>query len=947
MNQPNQVVGGYTYPNQPIQHTQYPYNQAVSNVYYAPQPAPVMMNAAPIASQPINTTQCGITYDQLRNDMANYIVAHQNDDVAALQLAKDSAGIHQNWLTGKMDSIVNMFGVTMDFMYSQTPGMDFNQMYNSALEEVYRCAWANMMELNPSLFNDPSIAPKAGIVNEWNQIKVTRYNTFKQLGLVNNNPVQNVQPWNTTGFANGIPQIRHPVANIGYPTMQKPIQPAQLTMAPKFVSSNRPGYAQADFQQNTSRSNTETTDQRAARIYREIKQNEERYAHLGDDVVRDKYGNIMFDEYGNPILRVGSKSNPDVHNKYTSNQQHVNQPQHADISNINQVPHRPSVFESMKHPSESVRDRLAAINPDAYQEAMRRQENTNQQLNQNTAVTNEAPVSTWMSQAKPSTTANVTGVADVKPTYDVKTFDLSDVEHTAAVFKQIIQNDAKENPGTASGLQADEVRYLTLQERGEFYKKGVKFEYPYTAPIACQPALYAVHAILTVNNTVRQVVTPLDELDGAEMRRPAHEDIFADLRKDPAVTRDPNATKHNTSTYMETTIGGVVFDRFKQSKVVLAEGLKLAVDSTESDTPERKEAVYKAFDAYQEQIEKDHYDAVSGLAQHRILNPIEEGEEDFEDPIMGAEETDRRYKFASTLVRPEESDDIIAVGGLTDVMSRFMLDEITTNTPIEEANSKLVTYSQTQVLRVFNHPKELEEVKDKLKRLHWETEITNKEEQNNFSAEKMAEVLLEVRDEVPIQIWERLNSIATDEVNLAIEHILGIPRLTIDSFAEDYADLIVYLAEHFGDVPNISPAVATMDNNVCIALQRLHATDEYVAEDENGLDLVQLRTLTAVLHHRVLHLPITSKSIGFTEDEIIVTRDLDNGLFNICEDMIRDQLASRVSRIKHKCPINGNYVAFSDGRIYRVFARIGENATATTSADNLLERVAFVRMYNV
>lgn len=922
------------------------------------------INNFPVTNQPINTTQSGISFEQLRNDLANRIMQLAGQDALAMALYQSCIGQNNNWLTGKMDKLVNVLQMTVDFMWRQNPSQDINLTYNQALDEVWSCAWANIGILFPHLQQDPTVQPRIGYVQQWLAISNQRETQFRQAGLLNNNPVQNIPAWQTPSFSQGIPmntQVTAQQSNGIQMTStyyNKPPQPTQFNNLSMIGGHMQPQFNQGVSMQSSSNFQTASNFQQPqqqfnAPAYNSNGSQEDRIAAFKRRMAEKKAnwtGEV--DQWGMPIegtegryanqqpqvqpqqpATVGSKGMPVSVADYVqrTTEQRLQQfdtalgsntnsmPYANNLNNINQVPEKKSFMPSQ--PYEIVNQQR--MQTDGYNQI----EYATERLTPN-ASTQQPQID--VKQAFRD--AGISEEAIQQASKNAIKVDLTDQDQVTALFTKMLQEEDKQKPEGTMGLLPDEVRCLTDKERRKLYQQGAIFEQPYPAPTTANPIHNALHCVLLKNGHVRQIITPLE--GDKPMRLPAHHDILAPLRNDPSVKRDPNAGKSISARPVErvSTTGGVVYDRFAMSRKVLTDGIRTAL--TEEDPVKRDMLVNKALSRFDEQVQKDVFDDLSGRGEFLANNPefAQDAEDGFPHPIFDDEEKNvERAAIAALLMKVEKVKDVHVVdGGVTDTETLYALEAITNNDPEVNDRAKLATVKQTKVLQTFNNPTDKVLAEEELQDFFWLTEEDSKEDKERLTAAHYADVLKHRYSYIPTFIWEKLNNRLTEYTNDAIRYICGVEGLRIDSFAEDYNDLIKHMAENQCNdprYPNLPIAISTMDAFLSIQARCLHVTDDFVlmADDTStDVNIVDKRAITSEEYHRVLNIPATARSYGISGNIVTVNSDAEYGLWSVLKDELTQQLTSRVSRRNYKHPISSIIVAFADGNKYRVFPRIGD-----------------------
>lgn len=872
------------------------------------------INSFPIANQPVNTTQSGIPLQQLRNDLATKIANMANSDVLAATLYQSCIGPNQNWATGKLDKLVNILQITLDFMWRQNPQGNIQTVYNQAMDEVYGCAWAETSRMYPNLLYDPIVQQRQTLINQWLSVAQQRVQQFGQAGLIQNNPIQNVQPWNTPSFQYGMPQ-----------------NPGVQMQTQHFNHGQQPGYNGYQNGYNTYHQQPQQrmgmagfTTQPATNAYQQTQSAWGESVNQDDAIERAKreHAEMMktwtgpVDKWGYPITDGSVSSSSPV-----STQTQSTMPYADNLNGINQIPNKPSIAEQLKQPGQSRMDTTGCDVIQYGQETLTPTQPTSSTLQD--AFVNAGVAPELVAQANQM----------VKSSNGLVEIDMTNQDTLKQVFADVLRQEDADNPSGTKGLLPDEERCLTDKERRQLYAQGVEFELPFRAPVTAHPLHNALHAVLLKNGKVRQIITPLEE--GVDMRLPTHQDILAPLREDKSVQRDPNKDKF-VSGRLETisTMGGVIYDRFALSKQVLFDGVKTAI--TAENEEERNILLRKAFGLFDKQIEKDLFNEASGKTRYLALNPPEEGEEDFIHPIFDdEEEMAKRVANDALTERIEVQKEIYTVDSVAGTDTACLIDDIVNNTPVTQDRGKLGTYHQTRILHVFNNLDEAELVREELKDFFWTEEAEEKDVHEKLDAAYYAEVLNTRREYIPVYLWEKLNNRLTEYTNDAIRYVLGIERLRIDSFAEDYEALLdtlyrddkckqYYLMNPKYD--NLGVAIGAMNTLIALQARCLHDAKEYDMVTDTGekIDLVNKRAICSVDHIQVLNVATLARTCGINTNITLINSDSEFGIWKHCVQMCADSFSSRVNRLGFKHPITGMYVKFADGNTYRVFPRLGD-----------------------
>ena len=187
-----------------------------TGVVYSTPHATGTYNTYPVVGQPQNVTQTGYSMEQLRADLANLVYNNANNDVLAYNLAAEC--MQEDYRNAKMFKLTKLTQVLSDYLV-MTGQMTANQSIQYALNEVYNCAWANMANIYPQFLNDPSLATKHELLNQWNTFAMNRRAELERSGMLEPQAPMNVGPahyppsMTGSSVAYNTPNYRMPATN--------------------------------------------------------------------------------------------------------------------------------------------------------------------------------------------------------------------------------------------------------------------------------------------------------------------------------------------------------------------------------------------------------------------------------------------------------------------------------------------------------------------------------------------------------------------------------------------------------------------------------------------------------------------------------------------------------------------------------------------------------------
>lgn len=832
------------------------------------------MNNYPIVGQPINQTQSGVPYDVLRQHLANKIAQHANQDIFTNTLYREAIGQTNNWMTGKMDSLVNITGITLDYIWTvSNRTRPPHELINEAVEDAYWCAWASYA-IHPNtrhLVGDPSLASNRQSLDQWVARFQQNIATFEGMGLLTNNAVQNVPAYQTPSFQYGAPPGYNP-----QPYMQQSsYQQSSYRNTPTQMSNGYPynnpqqgymgghGNYATTMSQHGGVSSAYTTQPTSGTLYSQSYQNQPQYnpnssGLLSMDDLDDTKAALAERNQANTAQSTAQPVSYDPRD-YTG---------YADISNVNQVPEKRVVMPKQPH-----------------------------ELYESDVVT-PTKVESW----------------DGIP---VKEIDLTNEKQMTQLFTKVVTSEA-----CKLNLHEDEVRALTLQEVRTAVKRGTRFEAPYTSMLALSPLNYHLHCILTDKGEIRQIPTKM----GEPMRLSAHLDVLKPIRERNEVKR----ALHPHRTYLNTTIGGVVYDRFKQAKVVLSEGLeeleKLPQDTSSDDC---RKVVQEIFTNFQKQILKDIEDDKTGRSAFIEENTtIDEETGDIIEPpeFLIPEETKAlRREMAENNIQTITAQEELITPSVLDSISATLADKVTNFDPELLDSSTIQTLRQNRFVSLFNDPEKRRSVLDTLQPFHRPEEGRRVE----LDSYKLYKKLVALRDKLPVEIFTRIDNRATQLINDMLPHVFKLPNISIDSFTEDYADLLATLPDLVLDNAEdrskakrgLDWGMGYMDIILRNALATFESLSDFTVPYANE-DMVDLRAITESVSVRQVLIPELSAALGLTEKFNTVTGDDFTGVYGIVTLMMHElfsSIMSEESEAGNVTPYAALYLTTLDDVHYRIY----------------------------
>lgn len=816
-------------------------------------------------SQPLtNFAQSGYTPEQVRQLLVAEIIKYANDDAAFAFLYNTAAGPANNWLSGYLDQLIETAIRTINLKLAQTPGISINTVLPDVINEIIWCSWANIIELQPAIANDPSMYNdnRLEVARSWSALRKQR---VAELKAINN--VQagfNQAPPQVTSYMQPTPFMQQQSNAYNPPFMQQQQSPPQVWGSqPAQTVNNAPPASPfvQDYQQpyRSSRQDPFESSQSGSKQFKlyafqaelnQARENGETLDRFGNNPNQQVYA-ALEEQSRNPMGSDEVTFNPKF-GYGTSNPGDALRGLSQTNSEANKG--RDELYQGMWARKQEALSQTAPLQPTQTQGELWYHAKEQAELGTVTTNPHSFDPMRYFNESKPMAQQPVQDNAlraghptMIKPGTFV---DLNDDKAMTEIFREIQLKDKQLQD--RGGLLDDEVKYLTYDELWKHHYAGGKFEYPYPMPIAVNPTQKRMYAILLTDGSVRQVITPIGEED--IVNRDIHFDVLKDKRESFLVKGDPNAGKTFASQFRETNVNGTVFDRFAPAKAVLDKGLSKLTEVDENDDAARSEIITKAFDGYVEQLEKDRYNELSGRSVQEAV--IQASKDPSKIVPLTDDECQSIYDMRSQEVdalADVDPEDIIYVSGITDVFTKMILSKVaTSDTEIvgsgEMDKAKLVVGSQDNVIAFYEHPHEREEIIEHLKPFMWADAITeeNKQDEENYTAFELVKHLRDIKDKVPANIWSYLNRIATDETNNLLKHTVGLDGVRIESFADDWHELYTYIVKQYdllvtpeNNKPDVNPHIRAGFNYLCSALpvrtRVIHDAQEFLAVDKYGV----------------------------------------------------------------------------------------------------------------
>lgn len=957
------------------------YNYQYSNVpqqqVYQQPTQPVQYGGYAQAAPPVNTTRSGISYDQIRTDLANTLNFRKDNDIAAQAFFNECSGMSNNFLTGRMDRLVNMCAITTDYLCAQNPYLDVNQHYGNAIEETWRFGWVATIQNNYHMLNDPSLNNERGNFQNWVNQMNNRFNELNNSGLltpqappVYHQPIPNNQfgfnqprpfpqyqsAMNTPTMMNNNTQTWHYNQNnvTTQPTWNQPRQQytAGISTTQNF-NGNKP---QMSFAETHKSNGGHLVDIYSIRVNPEVEEKRKRWKGP-----LDRYGNpdytkieeLNLNPDGTP--KDGTPSYADLKAQATQSAQQgyiettvtantVSNEKRYTYQNDPEHPLRANVPpEAMARWNARVlAETPPGQKPKGYVPMMEEVNNIN-------TVPEKRPVI-------PAAFTAVPRGSDA-----VREIDITDERTMQQIFTEVVKEETK-----TDGLLTDELCTLDKDEVHRLWMKGYKFEQNPQAPITGNPFHVYIHYTLLANNTIRCIIT--EKKDEEKMRLSKHQCILAPLRQDRPLIENVNAPK----TWMVTHKGDQTFDRFTASAVKLADELRAHEEklvSEETPQDERQNLVDNAFDAFEEQAKvdfRDYHDGFQTWAQTELAE-LEEMRTDESEPLPTYDELredshftqdmkDRIFERNMLNVDAVYLSEVMEAASPEAAVTKLQEAVIKETVPELEDQTRIAIFKERGIFKLFNSPRKLREAKEVLQLFFWNTNMDDDdlELQKGITPRLLAEFLRKGIDDMPMDIWVRLNTMATRYVNDALRYTL-CDTISIDSFAHDWEDLRAYYStpESLAKFPNIDTALGVMGCNLLLELQILFDFNEEEFEsskqfeDEFGINHMEQRALTYTRPFEQAMVPTYSTAAGLTQSIEVITEKSNRSLYRLCTAMAVDQIKSRLARHRADAPISRLFVAFNDGVIYRVYPRCNDVLQAvdksTASPEELVPAFTLVR----
>lgn len=474
------------------------------------------------------------------------------------------------------------------------------------------------------------------------------------------------------------------------------------------------------------------------------------------------------------------------------------------------------------------------------------------------------------------------------------------------------------------GLKEDEVRYLTKNEARELIKQGLRCEeYHPMILISADPLINALHFVLTKDNKIRQVITRLDE-NGVQMERSVHDDILAPIRNSSRMKQIIKEGKHRR--FMTTTSGGVVYDRFKTSRIVLPEALKevsrrILEEKLEGEA--KQKVIDEAFDKFKKTFERELEQDYNGVAQFIANNTPEDSEEEVlpTEIELPTEEREERMKNRLEQYAEINTDEIITLTNVFDTTNRRNQDTLTENAPLIQDSVIHDIFEPNEIIHVFNTPKERRKIVEVLKPLYWSTEPDKDyfEELKKFDPEQF---MKQLEGKVPSELYERFNLYATNAVNKGIKYIFGADA-TIDNFAQDYGEFMDWVRNN-KKLINKAYCIAFLELNLRYVLHSLTDTPD-ISLKESDIDLIAQRAIVRMNCFQNTSIPVTAYQLGLETADTTINATSHPEIFNIVRDRYQLQALSSDYNEEDKAkdrpyaPITASYLTFAAGEKYRIW----------------------------
>ena len=786
----------------------------------------------------------------------------QNGSRDALAQALYNDTSFNNFQSGALDKLVTAVALTVDYDARTNPNAPLQQLYSNAIREVYDIAWAARIQNMPQIANDPNNAQLVQYCNQMIQLGNQRKQLFQQSGMLAQRPVQPVQSWQMN---NGY--------NNGYQ------QYGQYNRAPTVgATSPSPMYQPTGPQYNqTSYYNNRNDDVSDAHTLRTVNTSD-----LAKALKGSKYGG------GSGVTQQPTPT-------YQTNQ--ANQ---TNNTSNNFTPTVPAGSQPVRNMPVLPNQILKSDDNIVYGQQMLTPQPLSQGSEQETLL----------------------------PTMEEIRNNIQRVDISSPTFWAEVQQDeyAEQNKidPRKLGLKEDEVRYLTKNEARALIKQGLRCEeYHPMILISADPLINALHFVLTKDNKIRQVITRLDE-NGVQMERSVHDDILAPIRNSSRMKQIIKEGKHRR--FMTTTSGGVVYDRFKTSRIVLPEALKEAsrhILEEKLEGEAKQKVIDEAFEKFKKTFERELEQDYNGVAQFIANNTPEDSEEEVlpTEIELPTEEREERMKNRLEQYAEINTGEIITLMNVFDTTNRRNQDTLTENAPLIQDSVIHDVFEPNEIIHVFNTPEERRKIVDVLKPLYWSTEPDKDyfEELKKFDPEQF---MKQLEGKVPSELYERFNLYATNAVNKGIKYIFGADA-TIDNFAQDYGEFMDW-ARNNNKLINKAYCIAFLELNLRYVLHSLTDTPD-ISLKESDIDLIAQRAIVRMNCFQNTSIPVTAYQLGLETADTTINATSHPEIFNIVRDRYQLQALSSDYNEEDKekdhpyAPITASYLTFAAGEKYRIW----------------------------
>lgn len=905
----------------------YPNRQAYSQGY--PQQG---MMPYPTMGAPVNVTQCGVPFDQIRNDIINMIVNNANRDNGFRTLTTECMGPNQNWQSGRLDAITERAAVLLD-LFTLQHKQPIEQSYPMAIDEAVNCAWAYLIS-QYNMGTDATVQANIQQINHYIGILNSRGQELNSLNMnTGYSPVQQNLGYNRNMMNPNMGNVRQqqPMVNQrmpgqpmmgnqgyqpGYNQMYQQGQPAYANQSGNWQSTpyngqnygvqgynnqmQRPGINSLYTSGNSTHNQTQTgfTGSSSDATLNRLKQQ-----------YQAKAGQKL-DHYGFPI--------EDDDAPATETTQH-NPLDSARLRDMNQVPPKQSIMPSLP----------------------------NNQSNDNgyTASTGRMEISDnkFTGYGVPAMKDNMPGQILHQTTVNspIQSVDLTDKNVLREHFGEIKRQEVLEQ-GREKGLLDDEVKTLTMAERDKLLKAGHKLEDGTLAPLAADPNTRHLHLILLTNGKIRQLVSTRGD---STMRLDAATDALEPIRNSAIINASPNVHRNWTTT----TLGGVEYDRFKLSKVKLQEGLDLALKHKAKD---RQEYIDKAYRAYDKQIKLDLEHAYLNVGKEAVL-ALEEAEK--EGKTLSQSDLNEYYKPApfdpeneqgqikkeklKTEIPIKRHTEAMLPVGLCDIRSILNELALVNNEPVIDDTVEQVMVKHEEIVRVYNTPEEREEAVKLFDKLFFKsTDKPDDESSKNASGLVLWHYINDNKDKYDPAMLTELKVKTTNYVNDLLKYVAGLDW-TIDCFLTDYPELMIELDNGgYKDYMAI-----TLDALVGLYI-RTFDNSTNVSPNDKQFDMGKQRALIKRYYTNWYKVPTIATAAGICGDVATISVDSHKDIFDVLAKDVTDMISSRINRDKYDKPVVGLFVNFLDGNTYRVYPNFSGKDHPCESTNLYIDRLTLVRV---